>query len=234
MVRTKALSLKFIFLFHVFFASSLLQAIDAAGFRVDFNASLDSMQQVAEKNMSEPMQNMLRYSISTAQKDFFLIAKALEQGQLESSKKVLKAFESLHKIVSKIKNTKKLKPRHVRWLSGAIQNLENSLKSVKTDAISAETAALLVQIALFCQAMRDKVCWFLAEEIGTRFEKIRDFLMHRPLEFYKRNWWWTVPTTLATAKVSWDSYRYADNARVSVDRWNLRTQEEAPSPSWYR
>jgi len=216
-----------------------LQAADTTSLHVDFNASLNSMQQVAEKNMSEPMQNILRYSISAAQKDFLLIAQSLEAGQFESldpksTKKILKAFEALHKIVSKIKNTKKLKPRHVRWFAGALQNLENSIKSIKTNSLTTEMLSGLTKIAFFCQTMRDKVCWFLAGQIGTRFEKIRDFLVHRPFEFYKRNWWWTVPTTLATAKVSWDSYWLADNSRVPVDRWNLRTQEGPPSPSWYK
>ena len=224
-------------LFLLFLSSSTqiaLHATDFTDLHTDFNTSLDHMQQVAEKNMSEPMKNMLRFSISTVRKDFLFISQALDAGQLESAKKVEKSFKSLHKIVSKIKSSKKLKPRHVRWLSKSIQNLENSLKTVDPKTLDIATTLLLTRIASFCQTMRDKVCWFLSEQIGTRFEKIRDFLVHRPFEFYKRNWWWTVPTTLATAKVSWDSYRYAGNNRIPVGQWNLRTQEGARNKAWYK
>lgn len=164
--------------------------------------------------------------VSIACNDFAAIEQDFLAGTFADHKNINTKFEALCRTIVDIDKMlykpSNLRPRHIRWLNDASSQLGKAARTLPSKTIQN-----------FAMTMNRDVLPHCARYIGTGFEHMRDFLVHRPWEFFKRNWWWTIPTTAAGAKIAWDALNFPEDQRQNPTDWNTRANNQ-PDSSWYK
>ena len=209
---------------------------------------LQSMQTVVEKQVVRKKRHSLApkhnynpltpfyQGVGNACCDFASIENEVTAGAFAGHEAVHKNFQTLCDTITKIDSVlhkpENLRPRHIRWFQDAVRQFAKAASAIEKKVRNQEDLQLIHRIQDFTRIMNRDVFPHCARYVGTGFEHLRDFLIHRPAEFLKRNWWWTIPVAVAGTKITWDTITFAENQKQDPKDWNLKTNDQ-PNSSCY-
>jgi len=175
--------------------------------------------------------------VINASVEFETIEDEISMERLAEHSKIEASFKKLSDTIAALDKISfrptRLKPRHIRNLTRDITALGKSAQVAEKNARSEAEFSLIRLIQTFSRTMHTQVLPLCHRYFGTGLEHMADFFVHRPWEFVKRNWWWTVPLAIAGGKVAWDTISYPENARVNPEEWVPR-ENGNPEMSWYK
>jgi len=172
--------------------------------------------------------------------DFDQIVTLFDTGALNEQKMVQKAYKDLLKRVLSINKALKkpgdIRYCYVRYLKNDIDALTKQVDSVEKSLQYSQDRQAAYVVKRFSNLMNKSIFPLLCTYIGTPLERqVIDRFIRRPFEFYKRNWWWTVPLTIAAGVVGHNIWTYKLPDKNDPATWNFNTvTTPTDNRNWYR
>lgn len=172
--------------------------------------------------------------IGDAANDFALLEDEFQENAFENIPSMKEAFKKLCKTIATIdrsvKTSADIKPRHIRWIKDDLADLSKRAIATQKKVDNREDFNLIPVIR---RLNNNQAFSYSSTYVGSGLDKLGDVLIHRPWEFFKRNWWWNIPVLAGAAKVYWDAKNYPDNNKQDPENWNLETTGQ-PESNWYK
>lgn len=191
-----------------------------------------------EKQVSIGSKRIFDNGIEQAIKKFNDIANEIEDCFLEH-KKIHKKFEQLCKTIvlvsNKIAKASSVKPWHINRLKTNIDDFCKSVEKVADKVWTPKEKKFVYLVQEFSEIMNRRVYFYLLENVGTKFEKLQEKFLYKPMRFYWRNKYVTIPATTAAillTKATWDARQYSKECRQHLstppnpDSWDVHTVTE--------
>jgi len=175
--------------------------------------------------------------IESACNDFSIIENEFISGAFVGHNTIHENFKKLCTTITKIDSILykplNLRPRHIRWLKDNILQFARTAAAIEKKVTNQADFKLIYIIQDFAKTINFSIFPYCLRYIGSSFEHLRDLSIHRPFEFLKKNWWWTIPTAAVATKVAWNALNFPENQKQDPKDWTMQTNDQ-PHDSWYK